>query len=68
MEARFGPEWGPYVGLLGEMRRAAKGRIPNARKRAEALRRLAEADGVRAKIAAGNADGAREEALACLSR
>jgi precorrin-2 dehydrogenase/sirohydrochlorin ferrochelatase len=68
MEAWFGPEWAPYVSLLGEVRRAAKGRIADARQRAEALRRLAEADGVRAKIAAGDADGAREEALACLSR
>jgi precorrin-2 dehydrogenase/sirohydrochlorin ferrochelatase len=68
LEARFGPEWAPYITLLGEMRQEAKARIGDARRRAEALRRLAEADEIRARIAAGDADGAREEAQACLSR
>jgi precorrin-2 dehydrogenase/sirohydrochlorin ferrochelatase len=68
LEAQFGPEWAAYVALLGEIRQDAKARITDARARAEALRRLAATDGVRRKIAVGDTDGAREEALACLSR
>jgi len=68
MEERFGAEWGPYTALLGEMRREAKEKIADTQERTKALRRLAVADGVRARIAAGDADGAWEEARACLLR
>ena len=66
LEEKFGGEWGAYVALLREMREAVKKRYASPEDRAEALRRLAAADGVRAKIAAGDPDGARREALACL--
>ena len=67
MEKQFGAEWGSYVALLGEMRELVKQRYAGEPERATALRRLAAADGVRDRIAAGDTDGARAEALACLS-
>jgi precorrin-2 dehydrogenase/sirohydrochlorin ferrochelatase len=67
LEAMFGEEWGAYVALLREMRETVKRRYTREAERAEALRRLAASDGVRAKVAAGDLDGARAEALACLS-
>ena len=67
MEKQFGTEWGSYVALLGEMRELVKQRYAGEPERATALRRLAAADGVRDRIAAGDAEGARAEALACLS-
>jgi precorrin-2 dehydrogenase/sirohydrochlorin ferrochelatase len=67
LDARFGPEWEPYVSLLREMRERAKGTIPDSKRRAEALRRLAANDGIRQALAAGDPDSARQEALACLS-
>ena len=68
MEERFGESWGPYVALLGEMRELVKQRYADEPERATALRRLAALDDVRDRIAAGDAEGARAEALAaCLS-
>lgn len=67
LEARFGSEWGDYVALLGEMREQVKRQYPEEKERARVLRRLAAADSIRAKLAAGDAAGAREEALACVS-
>lgn len=67
IEAQFGEEWGAYAALLREMRDEAKRRYADEKDRATALRKLAAADTVRTKLAAGDADGARAEARACLS-
>jgi len=67
LDTRFGPEWEPYVALLREMRERAKSTIPDAAERTVALRRLANADSIRAALAAGDPETARREALACLS-
>jgi precorrin-2 dehydrogenase / sirohydrochlorin ferrochelatase len=66
MGEQFGTEWAEYVSLMGEMRTAAKIRITDAAARTAALRRLAAADGIREKLAAGDRTAAREEAMACL--
>jgi precorrin-2 dehydrogenase/sirohydrochlorin ferrochelatase len=63
---QFGTEWAEYVSLLSEMRMAAKKQIADTAARTAALRRLAAADGIREKLAAGDRTAAREEALACL--
>lgn len=65
LEAQFGPEWEPYIDLLREMRDMAKRQFAGEQ-RTTALRRLAASDAVRARLAAGDAEGARREALACL--
>ena len=66
-EGRFGLEWAAYVALLREMRGAAKSRLAgDAAARTTALRRLADADGVRIALQNGDAEGARREALSCL--
>lgn len=67
LEAQFGPEWEPYLNLLREMRETAKQRFAREEDRAAALRRLAGSEVVLQKIAEGDADGARREALGCLS-
>lgn len=67
LAGQFGDEWAPYVALLGEIRDEVKARFAREADRAAALRRLAASDGVRERIAAGDLDGARREALACLS-
>lgn len=67
LEAQFGAEWGAYVGLLREMRDAAKQRFPDAKERTAALRRLADCEAIRTKLAQGDGDGARAEAITCLS-
>ena len=68
MESSFGPEWADYVSLLAEMRVEAKRRLAAAEpaSRVAALRRLASCDAVRERLAAGDDEGAREEARACL--
>ena len=68
LEAQFGPEWGDYLELLREMRTLAKRRFADEpERRSAALRRLAASDAVRCRLADGDAEGARREALACLS-
>ena len=67
LEARFGGEWADYIALLGEMRTYVKRQYAGEKERAAALRRLAAADGIRVKLAAGDAAGARAEAFACVS-
>ena len=67
LDAQFGPEWTPYVALLREMRVAAKVRYDDDTTRTAALRRLAASDDVRHLLRAGDTEGARREALICLS-
>lgn len=67
LEEQIGPEWEPYVDLLGAVRAVAKREIADPEARARALRRLAADESVREMIAAGNTAGAWEEAIACLS-
>ncbi len=68
LEARFGPEWGEYVALLGKMRQAAKAHIPDAKERTAALKRLAEDEGLFARVMGGDYGAAWEEGLECLLR
>jgi precorrin-2 dehydrogenase/sirohydrochlorin ferrochelatase len=68
LEVKFGDEWGEYVSLLGKLRDAAKAHIPDATARAEALRRLAEDEGLFEKVMNGNYGAAWEEGLECLLR
>lgn len=68
LEERFGPEWGPYVDLLREMRAEAYRRYDSAEEAARSLRHLVRNDTIREKLAAGDTLAAREEALACLLR
>lgn len=64
--ARFGPEWTAYVALLGDLREHAKQTLPDEAVRTAALRRLADADDVRVKLASGDAPGALRLALELL--
>lgn len=68
LEARFGPEWGEYVALLGKMRLAAKAHIPDPKERTAALKRLAEDEGLFARVMGGDYGAAWEEGLECLLR
>jgi precorrin-2 dehydrogenase / sirohydrochlorin ferrochelatase len=68
IEERFGPDWEPFVSLLGEMRAEAKAHIADTAARTAALRRLAASDHIREMLAVGDADGAKREAMQCLSR
>ena len=68
LEARFGPEWGEYVALLGKMREAAKAHIPDPKERAAALKRLAEDEGLFARVMGGDYGAAWEEGMECLLR
>ena len=67
LEEQFGGEWDPYVALLGRVRVWAKDHLPDPSERRVALRRLAASDAVRQRLAAGDGDGAWEEALRCIS-
>jgi precorrin-2 dehydrogenase/sirohydrochlorin ferrochelatase len=67
IDATIGQEWGPYMDVLREARAIAKRDIADPVARALALRRLAGADVVREKTAAGDTAGAWREAMACLS-
>jgi siroheme synthase-like protein len=67
LDAQFGPEWAPYIGLLRTMRDEAKAFIADDAQRVAALRRLAGHAPVLTALQRGDTDTARREALSCLS-
>ena len=65
LEARFGPEYGDYVELLGDLRAYIKERTPDAERRRAALARLVEPDAesaLRALLRVGQPNTARRTA------
>jgi precorrin-2 dehydrogenase/sirohydrochlorin ferrochelatase len=67
LEATYGPEYAPYVELLGEVRRHVLETIPDATKRQEALRKVAEEGEILTLIQQGDREDALAKALSCIS-
>ena len=67
LERQFGPEYGPYVELLGRLRRALKAQVPNRERRNEAERAFLSSPAL-SLAAAGKMDEAERVLEECLSK
>ncbi len=68
LEARFGPEYGDFVELLGQMRAYIKEKTPDPARRRQALSRLLDAEApLRALLRAGQRETAQERAQALVA-
>jgi precorrin-2 dehydrogenase/sirohydrochlorin ferrochelatase len=67
LASQYGPEWGPYVALLGEARRRALADIADDDRRKEALYRVAADSELLELIREGRTEEARTRAFACIS-
>jgi precorrin-2 dehydrogenase/sirohydrochlorin ferrochelatase len=67
LAAQFGPEWSPYVALLGEMRERVLNEVSDASRRKQILAALASDDILLNLLREGRDEDARTRALSCIS-
>ena len=66
LAAQYGPEWGPYVALLGEVRQQVLATVGDPSRRKEALKALAGDSTPLELIREGRVEEARARAYSCI--